>query len=125
LHNPYSVNLHLKPPAGGFRWWGQEAAQRRRLPWEFNRRAGWIKPKPSPTIVYGLLKHYTRDQVREWFTLYVIRGWWPRYSKPHESSWKRGLLLGFRVLKTPLVLLRIRVARRFATDLCRRGPVYQ
>lgn len=125
LHNPYSANLHLKPPAGGFRLWGQRAAQRRRLPWEFNRRTGWIKPKPSPTIVYGLLKHYTPVQVREWFLLYVLRGWWPRYLKPHESSWKRALLLGFRVLKTPLVLLRIRVACRFARDLWQRGPIYE
>lgn len=123
LHNPYSANLHLKPPSGGFRLW--RTTRSRRLPWELSRRVGWIAPKPSPTIVYGLLKHHTPDQIREWLLLYVLRGWWPRFLKPGEPSWKRALLALFRILKTPLVLLRIRASLRFANDLCRRGAIYE
>jgi GT2 family glycosyltransferase len=127
LRNPYSANLHLKPPQGGFRWWGEQAKRqgRRRLPWEIHRRVGWLQPKPSPTIVYGLMKHYTRDQVREWFVAYVLRSWWPRYGRPEESTWRRIVLLMPRMLKTPLTLARIRVACGFAGDLLRRGPVYE
>lgn len=124
LHNPYSANLHLKPARGGFRWWGERGRGAERLPWEIVRRCGWLRPRPSPTIVYGLMKHYAREQVREWFLLYVLRSWWPRYSRPNESPLRRILLLGPRILKTPLTLARIRVACRFARDLLWRGPVY-
>src|SRR5690606_3267076 len=41
LHNPYGLLLHLKPPAGGYRVWGQQAkvvgAQRKRQPWELDK----------------------------------------------------------------------------------------
>jgi glycosyltransferase involved in cell wall biosynthesis len=70
LHNPFSPNLHLKPPVGGYRWWGNEAKkkgkQRKAQPWELNNPVKSIVPKPSPTVTYGILKHFTPLQVREW-----------------------------------------------------------
>lgn len=70
LHNPFSPNLHLKPPAGGYRWWGTEAKKkgktRKAQPWELNKPVKNIVPKPSPTITYGVLKHFSNDQIKEW-----------------------------------------------------------
>ena len=125
LYNPFSANLHLKPPSGGFRWWGEQAKLRRRRkvrqPWEVNRQVGWLKPRPSPTILYAMLKHYTSEQVREWLYVYLLRSWWPTFARPEESRAKRILLFPFRLLGTPRTLLRIRSSFKFASDLVRRG----
>ncbi|TBV25514.1 family 2 glycosyl transferase [Meridianimaribacter sp. CL38] len=82
LHNPFSANLHLKPPEGGYRFWGKESRilgkQRKAQPWELDTPVKWIRPVPSPTVTYGILKHYNPKQVKEWrikhFFLYVSRG---------------------------------------------------
>jgi len=70
LHNPFSPNLHLKPPLGGYRWWGAEAKKkgkvRKTQPWELNNPVKKIVPKPSPTITYGVLKHFSEEQIKEW-----------------------------------------------------------
>jgi hypothetical protein len=70
LHNPFSPNLHLKPPEGGYRWWGTEAKkkgkQRKAQPWELDTPVKNVVPVPSPTVTYGILKHFTKEQVREW-----------------------------------------------------------
>jgi len=70
LHNPFSPNLHLKPPVGGYRWWGTEAKKkgkkRKSQPWELDNPVKNIRPVPSPTITYGILKHFNEDQVKEW-----------------------------------------------------------
>jgi GT2 family glycosyltransferase len=128
LFNPYSANLHLKPPAGGFRWWGRQAGafmrNKTRAPWDINRRAPVIRPRPSPTILYGFRKHYTPEQLREWFFHYLLRCWWPRFLRPDESPWKRAALLLPRVLKSPLTVARIWVSYRIAGGLLRRGPLY-
>ena len=72
LHNPFSPNLHLKPQEGGYRWWGKEASkkgkERKKQPWELEKPVKNIIPVPSPTITYGVLKHYNKDQVKEWRT---------------------------------------------------------
>lgn len=72
LHNPFSPNLHLKPKEGGYRWWGKEARkkgkQRRQQPWELDNPVKNIIPVPSPTITYGVLKHYNKAQIKEWRT---------------------------------------------------------
>ncbi|MDO3695134.1 glycosyltransferase [Wenyingzhuangia sp. chi5] len=82
LHNPFSPNLHLKPPLGGYRWWGSEAKKkgkkRKIQPWELNKPVKNIVPKPSPTITYGILKHFTPSQIKEWrvkhFFLFLFKG---------------------------------------------------
>lgn len=81
LHNPYSPNLHLKPPQGGYRWWGSEAMKkgkkRKIQPWELNNPVKYIRPVPSPTITYGILKHFTKSQILEWrykhFFMYLFK----------------------------------------------------
>jgi glycosyltransferase involved in cell wall biosynthesis len=82
LHNPFSVNLHLKPPTGGYRFWGTQAKiigkNRKSQPWELNNPVKGIRPVPSPTVVYGIVKHYTPQQVVEYkqkhFFLYLFKG---------------------------------------------------
>jgi glycosyltransferase involved in cell wall biosynthesis len=70
LHNPFSPNLHLKPPTGGYRWWSLEAKKkgkkRKVQPWELDNPVKSISPVPSPTIMYGILKYYTSQQIKEW-----------------------------------------------------------
>ncbi|PIZ09135.1 MAG: family 2 glycosyl transferase [Flavobacteriaceae bacterium CG_4_10_14_0_8_um_filter_34_31] len=82
MHNPFSVNLHLKPPAGGYRFWGTEAKvigkKRKAQPWELDTPVTFIKPVPSPTILYGMVKHFTPKQVNEYrykyFFLFLFKG---------------------------------------------------
>jgi glycosyltransferase involved in cell wall biosynthesis len=82
LHNPFSVNLHLKPPTGGYRFWGTQAKitgkKRKSQPWELNAPVKWVKPVPSPTVMYGIVKHFTPQQVIEYkekhFFLYLFKG---------------------------------------------------
>jgi glycosyltransferase involved in cell wall biosynthesis len=82
LHNPFSANLHLKPPIGGYRFWGTQAKitgkKRKSQPWELDTPVKWIRPVPSPTVMYGIAKHYTPQQVTEYkqkyFFLYLFKG---------------------------------------------------
>jgi len=82
LHNPYAVNLHLKPPVGGYRYWGSEAKKkgkiRKKQPWELDNPVKNIQPVPSPTIMYFNLKHFSKNQVQEYrykyFFLYLFKG---------------------------------------------------
>ena len=76
LHNPFSVNLHLKPPVGGYRFWGQQAGvkgkSRKKQPWELDRPVKWIVPVPSPTIMYQLFKHFDERQRKEYKIKYFV-----------------------------------------------------
>jgi glycosyltransferase involved in cell wall biosynthesis len=82
LHNPFSANLHLKPPVGGYRFWGIQASitgkKRKSQPWELDVPVQSVKPVPSPTVMYGILKHFTPQQVIEYkkkhFFLYLFKG---------------------------------------------------
>ncbi|MGJ5640617.1 glycosyltransferase family 2 protein [Formosa sp. S-31] len=82
LFNPFSPNLHLKPPQGGYRFWGTQAGvlgkNRKTQPWELDTPVKWIRPIPSPTISYGVLKHFSMNQVKEWrkkhFFIYFFKG---------------------------------------------------
>ena len=82
LHNPFSVNLHLKPAVGGYRFWGNQASingkLRKKQPWELDVPVQGILPVPSPTVLYGILKHFTEQQVEEYkekhFFLYLFKG---------------------------------------------------
>ncbi|MFQ3296146.1 MAG: glycosyltransferase involved in cell wall biosynthesis [Polaribacter sp.] len=76
LHNPFSPNLHLKPATGGYRWWGLEAKKkgknRKVQPWELENPVKNIIPVPSPTITYGILKHFKPAQIKEWRIKYFF-----------------------------------------------------
>lgn len=82
LHNPFSVNLHLKPPAGGYRFWGSQAKltgkKRKAQPWELDSPVGIIRPVPSPTIMYQLYKQFSKAQrveyKRKYFLRYLLNG---------------------------------------------------
>lgn len=82
LANPFAANLHLKPPSGGYRFWGTQAKivgkKRKAQPWELDAPVKNIKPVPSPTIMYGIMKHYSPKQLREYkykhFTYYLFTG---------------------------------------------------
>jgi glycosyltransferase involved in cell wall biosynthesis len=81
LVNPYAVNLHLKPPVGGYRHWGKESAKkgkaRKQQPWELDKPVTGWPPVPSPTIMYFNIKHYPQEQVNEYtwkyFFLYFFK----------------------------------------------------
>jgi glycosyltransferase involved in cell wall biosynthesis len=70
LHNPFSANLHLKPPSGGYRFWGAQSRvtgkKRKKQPWEFDYPVKQLVPVPSPTITYQILKYYTKAQLKEY-----------------------------------------------------------
>ena len=82
LHNPYAPNLHLKPPQGGYRFWGHSASllgkQRKPQPWELGVPVRWVRPLPSPTMSYLFLKHYNFSQIKEWrkkyFFMFLFKG---------------------------------------------------
>lgn len=77
LHNPFSANLHLKPPAGGYRFWGSQAKlmgkKRKRQPWELDHPVRYLRPVPSPTIMYQLYKQFSARQRTEYRYKYFIR----------------------------------------------------
>lgn len=82
LHNPYSTNLHLKPSSGGYRFWGAQAKiigkKRKSQPWELDFPVKWVRPVPSPTVMYQYQKHYTQRQITEYrhryFITFLLRG---------------------------------------------------
>lgn len=82
LHNPFSTNLHLKPPSGGYRFWGSQAKimgkKRKVQPWELDTPVKWVRPVPSPTIMYGIMKQFTSRQLLEYkykhFSYYLFDG---------------------------------------------------
>lgn len=82
LHNPFSANLHLKPISGGYRFWGSQAKimgkKRKTQPWELDTPVKWIRPVPSPTLMYQFHKQFTPAQVTEfrhkYFFLFLFKG---------------------------------------------------
>lgn len=82
ISNPFSANLHLKPSVGGYRFWGNQARivgkKRKPQTWELDVPVKWIKPVPSPTVMYGIVKHFSHSQIIEYkykhFFLYLFKG---------------------------------------------------
>lgn len=115
LNNPFSANLHLKPPSGGYRFWGEQAgiigAKRIKQPWELDNPVKWVRPVPSPTIMYGILKHFTPKQLIEYkhkyFFLYLFK--------------KSIITLPLRLLKLPYKLLQFRRSVFYAKKLMQLG----
>lgn len=118
LFNPFSVNLHLKPPAGGYRHWSIQASvlgkKRKKQAWELEHPVKFIKPVPSPTIVYGIVKHFTPQQVLEYrskyFFLYLFK------------KSKKNLLL--RLFKLPYRYLQFDRSLFYAKNLISRGEKF-
>lgn len=115
LSNPYSVNLHLKPTVGGYRHWNLQAnvlgRDRKKQAWEQGQPVKFIKPTPSPTVLYGIIKHFSSKQVKEYrlkyFYLYLFK-------KP-----KNRLL--FRLLRMPLKYLQFNRSLYYAKNLLNKG----
>ncbi len=82
LQNPFSTNLHLKPPVGGYRFWGSQSKiigkKRKTQPWELDTPVKWIRPVPSPTILYYFYKHFgselTNEYKHKYFFLQLFKG---------------------------------------------------
>lgn len=115
LHNPFSVNLHLKPPAGGYRFWGQQAGikgkNRKKQPWEFDTPVKWIVPIPSPTIMYQLFKHFDERQRKEYKIKYFV----------FYFSKAKLLQLPLRILKFPWRMLQFNRSIFYAKRLMALG----
>ena len=116
LHNPYGLLLHLKPPAGGYRVWGQQAkvvgAQRKRQPWELDKPVGKIRPVPSPTLMYYYMKHFDADAVREY-----------RFKTAFNRIFSSGLAkFPVRLVQEPLKQLQFKKSRFYGRKLRERGP---
>ncbi|TNJ45753.1 glycosyltransferase family 2 protein [Tamlana fucoidanivorans] len=115
LQNPFSVNLHLKPPVGGYRFWGKQASlkgkKRKQQPWELDKPVRWVVPKPSPTIMYQLFKHFTKDQRREYKIKYFV----------FYFTKARRILLPLRFLVWPWRMLQFNRSEFYAKQLMALG----
>lgn len=117
--NPYSANLHLKPPVGGYRFWGSQAKimgkKRKAQPWELDTPVKSVRPVPSPTIMYGIVKHFSDQQVLEYkykhFFLYLFKGS------------KKGIL--YRFLRLPYKNLQFKKSLFYAKKLNNLGIRYK
>lgn len=115
MQNPFSANLHLKPAVGGYRFWGKQATilgkKRKTQPWELDTPVKWIRPVPSPTVVYFNLKHYRPQVLSEYrskyFMYYLMKG----------SMWAFPL----RVLQLPYRQLQFSKAVFYARKLIKLG----
>ena len=118
MFNPYSVNLHLKPPSGGYRVWGNQSAvigkKRKIQPWELDVPVGKIRPVPSPTIVYGILKHFKTPQVKEYKYRYLFLYLTRDIKK-----------LPLRLLKLPYKIHQFNKAMFYAENLLKRGEQFK
>lgn len=119
MHNPFSVNLHLKPKAGGYRHWASQSAilgkKRKKQAWELDNPVGLIKPVPSPTIMYGIIKRFKKDQIKEYRSRYFFLYLWRRP--------RRNLL--FRILKLPYKIKQFNLSMMYAQNLLKRGERYK
>ncbi|HNP32558.1 MAG TPA: glycosyltransferase [Flavobacterium sp.] len=115
LQNPFSTNLHLKPPVGGYRFWGNQAKitgkKRKKQPWELDVPVKWIRPIPSPTLMYYYYKQFGKETVNEYrhkyFFLFLFKG-----SK---------LLMPIRFLKMPYRQLQFNKSIFYAKKLLKLG----
>ncbi len=119
LHNPHALLLHLKPPVGGYRTWGQQAkvtgTARKQLPWELGEPVKRIKPLPAPTVMYYYLKHFDARVVREY-----------RFKAAFNRIFNNGLTkIPLRLLQEPLRQLQYKRAVFYAQRLRDRGAKYE
>jgi len=115
LHNPFSANLHLKPPVGGYRFWGSQAKivgkKRKAQPWELDTPVRTIRPVPSPTIMYQIHKHFTPQQLIEYknkyFTMHLFKG--------NKAA------LPLKIIKLPYKLMQFKKSVFYAQQLMQLG----
>lgn len=119
IQNPFSVNLHLKPSSGGYRFWGNQSKilgkKRKKQPWELDSPVKNIRPVPSPTIMYQIHKHFTADQLKEYKIKYFIL-------KLFKGK-KRNLI--FKIFKLPYMCLQFNRSVFYAQKLLKLGPRYK
>jgi hypothetical protein len=88
---------------------------RKKQPWELDNPVKRIVPVPSPTITYGVLKHFTPEQVNEWrykhFFKYLFKGD------------KKTILL--RLIKLPYKQLQFSKSLQYAKALINLGVRYK
>ena len=119
LFNPFSANLHLKPPSGGYRFWGMQSKltgkKRKKQPWELDTPVKSVHPVPSPTIMYGILKQYSPEQLIEYkhkhFANYIFKGS------------KAGIF--YRILRLPYKNLQFKKSVFYAKQLLKLGARHQ
>ncbi|ALJ06743.1 family 2 glycosyl transferase [Pseudalgibacter alginicilyticus] len=115
LQNPFSVNLHLKPPVGGYRFWGQQAGlkgkKRKSQPWELDIPVKWIVPNPSPTIIYLIHKHFNERQREEYKIKYFVFYF-------TKAKWQE---IPFRILQLPMRVLQFNKSVFYAKQLVALG----
>ena len=115
LHNPFSVNLHLKPAVGGYRFWGKQASlkgrHRKKQPWELDTPVKNIVPKPSPTIMYQLFQHYDDRQRKEYKIKYFV----------FYFTKAKLLEIPLRLLKLPMRMLQFNKSVFYAKKLMTLG----
>lgn len=119
LYNPYAVNLHLKPATGGYRFWGLQAKikgkKRKKQPWELDTPVKNITPVPSPTIMYGIIKQFTPQQLIE-------------YKHKHFFNYLfKGSKIGFlyRLFRLPYKNLQFKKSYFYAKKLYEKGVRHQ
>lgn len=119
LHNPYSINLHLKPSKGGYRFWGNQSKlmgkNRKKQPWELDRPVKFIRPVPSPTLMYQFYKHFTKAQRKAYFHKYFLRFLF----KGNK------LLIPLRFFKLPYRIRQYRISEFYAKQLVKKGVRYK
>ncbi|MFD2909773.1 glycosyltransferase family 2 protein [Flavobacterium ardleyense] len=115
LFNPFSANLHLKPPLGGYRFWGIQSKKtgkkRTKQPWELDKPVKYIRPVPSPTMMYLFLKQFNKSSVREYFFKYFVF----YFSK--GKVWD----LPLKIIKFPYRILQYRKSVLYAKNLMKLG----
>jgi GT2 family glycosyltransferase len=115
LQNPFAANLHLKPATGGYRFWGNQASiigkNRKKQPWELDIPVKWIRPLPSPTVIYFYLKHFDPKLLSEYRSKYMVSYLFK------DSIW----LLPIRFIKLPLRQLQFNKAIFYADKLVQLG----
>lgn len=118
LHNPFSPNLHLKPPVGGYRFWGNQSKilgkNRKIQPWELDKPVKYVRPVPSPTVTYKFLKHFNTRQIKEWRWKHVFI-----YLFKKD---KKGIVL--RLLKLPYKQIQFNKSLMYAKRLMEKGERY-
>lgn len=115
LFNPFAVNLHLKPPIGGYRFWGEQAKflgkKRKAQPWELETPVKIIIPVPSPTIMYQLYKQFDKEQRKEYKIKYFLK---------YLTGGNKFLIL-LRLIKFPYRLLQYNKSVFYAKQLIKLG----
>jgi glycosyltransferase involved in cell wall biosynthesis len=115
MYNSFSRNLHLKPPAGGYRWWGSEAKilgkKRKKQPWELDTPVGIVRPVPSPTIMYQILKHFDKRAENE----YTIKYFLYHFIKGKKQD------IPMKIITLPWKILQYRKSKFYAKRLIELG----